>query len=177
MTADPCEVMSQLVAQEACAIEADLDLELLDDARSIAEAELQRTSLRDRFDAAIGTAVCIRLLDASVDGVVDEVGPDVVLLRVRSTFILIRMSEIVEVLGLPRALRREDPSRPSMSPTLSAILRRWASGGPVTVWLTDLRRVRGCIESVGADHLELRADDGALTCLFFAGIRADISPR
>lgn len=177
MTADPCEVMAQLVEQEACTIKAAEDLDLLDDARSIAEAEQQRTGLRDRFDAALGMPVVIRSTDATFIGLVDEVGPEFFVLRQDSQLILIRQSAIIDIEGLPRALRREEPVRAPLPATLATVLRRWACGGSVTICLTDLRRVRGCIESVGADHLELRAEEGSITCVAFIGISAVLSPQ
>lgn len=177
MTSDPREVMSQVVDQEASWWQAVADDDLLGEALAISEAEQQRGRLIDRLETALGTPVIIALPGETVRGIVREIGADLVVLgsEMMSTFVSI--PHVISIEGLPGCLRAELNDQHRVTLTWSSVLRQRINDVSWRLSLVDDTCIRGCVEVVGSDHVDLRATDGAMRTVPFTAIRAAISSR
>lgn len=177
MTSDPFAVMSAVVTQELSRLQANADLELLGDASAIAQAETQRTRIRDRFDAACGSWIQVHGPGGVVQGRLSTVGEGLILLESDVTCQAISMAAIVSIDSLPHALRQESAGSPRVSVTWSSVLRDWSASAFVRLSLADGRHVCARIESVGSDHADIRDSDGVGQTVMLAAIRSAVISR
>lgn len=177
MASDPVEVMEWVIAQESSVLQAHSDDEVLLDALAIAEAEQQRTRLDDRLEAALGSPVRVDLLGESLHGTVAGVGNDLLLLESEEASVAVARTSVIGFDRLPRALRAEGAASRRVAITWAAVLREWSEEGSVRFTLVDGRQVRATVDSVGGDHVDIRADDGCSAVLVFAAIRSAVISR
>jgi hypothetical protein len=177
MTSDPCEVMSAVVIQEASRLQAETDGELLLEAYAIAESELQRSRMRERFEAARGTVIRIHLPGVVHEGVLTDVGDALVTLVSDKTCEAIAISSITTVDRLPLALRSEGEIHVRVLLTWSSILREWSTSPSLRLSLIDGRLLRGRIESVGSDYVDVRDADGSGHVVMIAALRSAVISR
>jgi hypothetical protein len=177
MASDPCEVMGLVIAQEWSLISSLRDEELLSDAQSIAEAEQRRTRVLDRLEAACGQQIHVRLAGGCVSGTLRELGAGVLLLEGEHDLIAVGSLGIISLRELPPALRREGTPASPLPITWPSILRRHFDSVPVRMQLADGCQLRGLVESVGADHLDVRELDGTRHTVMFTGISMVIRTR
>ena len=133
---------------------AELEAEVLDRLRGEAAA----VSLSDRLRAALGTAVRVRVPGDLVDGVVDGVGTDWLVLTLPGRGqALVPTAGVLGISGLPgTAATAATASRVAARLTLTAGLRTLARERiPVRMRLTDASEVSGTIDRVGRDYVEL----------------------
>lgn len=140
--------------------------DVLADAASIAEAARGRTHLADRLRASRAVRVhCLGGVTAA--GEVLVVTDDIIELADAATSWLLAPDAITMVADLVSVLPPTVPAPPQRVPlTWGMALRPW-TGSPLTVYLRDAAvSVRGHLDAVGADHLDMRpdaADDAANT--------------
>jgi pyrroline-5-carboxylate reductase len=176
MVADPCEVMEWVIVQEASQLQVQADDEVVAEARAIAETEQQRTRLRDRLMAARGQVIRIDVPGEILRGVVVDVGADIVVIESADSRVVVSIAAAVSIEGLPHALRREAGESHRVITTWSAILRECIYAVRVRFTLADGRNLHAIVESVGADHVDIRQVDETCQTLPFAAIRsAEIS--
>lgn len=177
MAGDPLEVMGSVISQEASRLQALTDEELLLDARDIADAERQRARICDRLEAARGFALRCHLAGVVLTGVVSEVGREVILLESDEAVMAVTPVAVLRFSGLPHALRRERDDAPRVGLTWSAVLREWSEAGAVRFAMADGEILSAVIESVGADHIDVRLPDGESTSLMLTGVRFAVRSR
>ena len=171
MATDPLEAMGNVVAQEASRLQSLRDNDVLLDALSVSEAELQRTRLHDRLDSAAGIEICVHLPGERLLGSVQAVGSEVVVIESPGEFTAVAVGSIVSIEGLPRALRIEQEHAPQVRVTWSSVFREWAESALIRFSLSDGRCVRAWVDSVGGDHLDLRDTEGAVQVVMFSAVR------
>ncbi len=133
---------------------AELEAEVLDRLRGEAAA----LTLADRLRAALGTAVRVRVPGDLVEGVVDGVGTDWLVLALPGRGqALLPTHAVVGVSGLAGTAATAATAGPVAARlTLAAGLRTLARERvPVRVRLTDTSEVSGTIDRVGRDYVEL----------------------
>jgi len=177
MASDPVEAMGNVVAQEASRLIALRDNDVLRDALAISEAELQRSRLHDRLDAAVGLTIGIHLPGERLSGSVQAAGAEVVVIESPGELTAVAVASIVSIEGLPRALRLEHEHEPRVRVTWSSVFREWAESGLIRFALSDGRCARGWVDSVGGDHLDLRDTDGAVQVVMFTAVRKAATSR
>lgn len=177
MTSDPLDVMRRVVEQEASLLQAVEDDDLLEDARAIAEAEQQRTRLRDRLEAARGMPIRVSVPGETLCGVLIDSGIDLVVLESETTRALVSLSQVTALEGLPLALREEGASADRVQLTWSAAMRTHVDGAPLQFTLVDGTCLRVVVDSVGADHVDLRGADRGVRTVPLAAIRSVVSRR
>ena len=170
MISDPCEVMGNVVAAEASLLQASTDSDVVLDAWAISEAEFHRSRLRDRLNAARGMSIRVYLRNETCEGLVLEVGDEILVLESRREITAVMVSSIVSIDGLPHALRPESQELQRLSTTWASILRQWMSAASVRISLADGRCLRARIESVGSDHLDVRDADDAHEVIALAAV-------
>lgn len=176
MAGDPLEAMTNVVLHEASRLQSLLDSDTLCDALAVSEAELQRSRLPDRLEAAIGLAVSLHLPGEHLSGCVRAVGAEIVIIESQHQLMALALGSLVSIDGLPKALRAEPDCLPRVRITWSSVLREWAELGLIHLVLSDGRCVIAWVDSVGGDHLDLRDCDGkALVVMLSAIRRATIS--
>jgi len=175
MASDPVEAMGNVVAQEASRLIALRDNDVLLDALAISEAELQRSRLHDRLDAATGLTIGIHLPGERLSGSVQAAGAEFVVIESPGELTAVAVASIVSIEGLPRALRLEH--EPRVRVTWSSVFREWAESGLIRFALSDGRCARGWVDSVGGDHLDLRDTDGAVQVVMFTAVRKAATSR
>lgn len=121
-------------------------------------AEVAGVHLRDRLRGAAGLPLGVRLLGgARVDGRLRAAGPDWLLLEEPTGEVLVPLSVVTVLEGLPRALAA--PAGPVESRLgLASVLRAVARDrSPVRVALLgeDVGVITGTLDRVAADHLEV----------------------
>jgi hypothetical protein len=171
MTSDPVEALGNVVALEASRLQSLRDSDVLLEALAISEAEIQRSRLCDRLDAAVGLTVCVHLSGERLSGYVRAVGTDVLFIESPGVLTAVAVGSIVSIEGLPRALRLEHEQVPRVRITWSSVFREWAESALIRFALSDGRCVRAWVESVGGDHLDLRDAEGARQTVPFTAIR------
>ena len=143
---------ADLEAQFEAEQRRDLDSEVSDRTRR----ERAQVSLMDRLTAAVGTRLTVRLVTGDVvEGDLQDIGADWVLLRVRATprDALVPVAAVVGVVGLGQRAAQETVARRfGLGYAVRALSRDRA-----TVALTDTsgRTLTGTIDRVGADLLDL----------------------
>lgn len=177
MTSDPFEVMNAVVTQEVSRLQADSDLELLGDASAIAQAEAQRTRIRDRFEAASGAWIRVHVPGGVAQGRLVTVGESLIVLESDEACQAISVPAIVSIDSLPRALRQESERSPRVSATWTSVLRTWMASDFVRFSLVDGREVCARIDSLGSDHAGMRDSDGLSQIVMLAAIRRAVISR
>ena len=170
-----------LLAEAASAIQADGDRDVLDEAAGILAAERARCDLPSRLARSQRVAVQV-LGGGTVVGDVIVAGREVAVLDGGDgSEHVLRIAAIAWVEGLAPALGDvPGPAVPAI--TWSACLRR-AAADTVDVWLLDGHVLRGRIESVGLDHVDLTLTTGEVRSLSGSAIsrlrrlRTDASRR
>jgi hypothetical protein len=178
MAIDPVEAMGNVVALEASRLQSLRDSDVLLEALAISEAELQRSRLRDRLEAAVGLTICVHLPGECLSGFVQAVGAEVLVIESPGALTAVAVGSIVSIEGLPRALRLEHEHEqvPRVRVTWSSVFREWAESALIRFTLSDGRCVRAWVDSVGGDHLDLRGSEGTVQMVMFSAIRkADIN--
>ena len=170
MTIDPVEVMGNVVALEASRLQSLRDSDVLLEALAISEAEVQRSRLLDRLEAAVGLTVCVHLPGERLFGSVQAVGAEVVVIESLGELTGVAVGAIVSIEGLPRALRFEQEQAPRVRVTWSSVFREWAESALIRLELSDGRCVRAWVDSVGSDHLDLRDSEGIFQTVTFSAI-------
>lgn len=147
-------------ASVVAAFESELEAEVVADAAEVLVAEQARTTLAVRL--RVGSPVCVTLrTDTVVRGlVVDLVEGFVDVVDGDGDAHLIALDHIDVVSGLAGGLGSDE--RRVVAGRWSSILRG-LEGEPVQVELRSGRLLRGQISAVGADHIDLQADDQRLT--------------
>lgn len=148
-----------LTSKSASAEESD---ELIAD---LAAAESLGLTLADRLRAAVGTSVVLSLATqdqaaARLRGTLEQVEPDHVLVRVDFGLVLVSLQAIVAINGLGPGSRPMPAS--TVRWTWRATLRRWL-GQEVVVYLSTPGNVRGHLERVAADHIDVAGAAGRAT--------------
>lgn len=177
MASDPVEAMCNVVALEASRLQSLRDSEVLLEALAISEAELQRSRLCDRLEAAIGLTVCIHLSGERLSGYVHAVGADVLVIESPGVLTAVAVGSIVSIEGLSRALRREHERVSRVRVTWSSVFREWAESALIRFALSDGRCVPAWVDSVGGDHLDLRDSEGKVQTVMFSAIRKAVINR
>lgn len=170
-----------LLAEAASAVQAEGDRDVLDEAAEILAAEQARCDLPARLARSHRVAVQV-LGGGTVVGDVIVAGREVAVLDDGAgSEHVIRIAAIAWVQGLAPALGDVPvPAIPAI--TWSACLRD-AAADTVDVWLLDGHVVRGRIESVGMDHVDLVLATGEVRTLSVTAIsrlrrlRTDASRR
>lgn len=132
----------------------DLDAEV----RDRTAAERARLTLADRLVAHRGATVTVRTGAGAVRGSIADAAADWLL--VGDT--LVPLTAVQSVTGLGAAATEPD-ARPRARLSLGYALRRL--DGDVVCALVDGRTVRGTIERVGRDHLDVAGETVAFTAL------------
>ncbi len=174
MARDPVQVMEWVIAQESSVLQSNSDDEVYLDALAIAETEKQRTRLDDRLEAARGSSVRVDLPGESLHGTLVDVGDELLLLESEEACVAIARASVISFGRLPRALRAEGANSRHVPITWAAVLREWGERRSVRFTLVDDRQVRGTVDSVGGDHVDIRADDGRSAVLVFTAIRSAV---
>lgn len=139
---------------------ADRDVEVAE----LSRAEYAGVDLASRLHASVGAAVTVRVqgLDR-LDGVIERVGSDVLLLDARPHQWLVRVAALTGAAGLSGRARAESARAVTARLGLGSALRELVRGGlPVLVCRVDGSRAKGLPRRVGADFLELTATGDAL---------------
>jgi hypothetical protein len=154
----------RLWLEAAASVQSELDAEVRDEAFDVFVAEAGRCRLVDR-DGRI--RVNLRCGQAIVGVVAPGAWPDSTLaVRVESgDLMLICEQAVVTMTGTTPRLRIEAGLSTSLGSTLREV---WGAGHPVRLLLTDGRLLGGTLLFVGADHVDLRSPDGAVTVPFSA---------
>ena len=171
MARDPVEAMENLIAQEVSRLQSLRDNDVFLDALAIREAEIQRSRLLDRLEAAAGITICLHLPGERLTGSVQDVGAEVVVIESRDEVTAVALASIIGIEGLPRALRFEQEQAPRVRITWSSVFREWAESALIRFSLSDGRCVRAWVDSVGGDHLDLRDGEGTVQTVMFSAIR------
>lgn len=133
---------------------AELALQRRGEAWDLAQAEMTRLGLGDRFRAAIGRRVIIDTRSGRVAGEVAHVGVDHLVVEDERGSVLVAMGGVVGVSGLGGA--KEESSRVVAGLKLASACRRLAEeGGLVRVYACRREPFVGRLVRVGADHLDL----------------------
>jgi hypothetical protein len=177
MAIDPVEAMGNVVALEASRLQSLRDSDVLLEALAISEAELQRSRLRDRLEAAVGRTICVHLPGECLSGFVQAVGAEVLVIESPGALTAVAVGSIVSIEGLPRALRWEHEKAPRVRVTWSSVFREWAESALIRFALSDGRCVRAWVESVGGDHLDLRDSEGLVQAVMFSALRKAVINR
>jgi hypothetical protein len=163
MMRDPVEVMDLVLADAVSDLVTESDLEVGIDAEAIAEAERRRSLLADRWRAAESSIVTARIQGVNVSGKVGEVGDGLVLMAAENECLALAMSSVTTVSGLPAVLRSEFPEPSRVRLTWPSLLSEWSAAAWVSLLLMSGEQVRGRIECVGSDHVDLCCADQRLT--------------
>jgi hypothetical protein len=131
----------------------------------LAAAEALALTLADRLRAAVGMAVVLTLNTQDhtaqrMRGTVERSSADHVVLRVEFGLVVIPTNVLVSVGGLGQGARRDTTVGTAW--TWRSTMRRWL-GDEVVVYQTTAGNVRGELERVAADHIDLRTVAGSLT--------------
>ncbi len=169
--------MGFVVAQEASRLQSITDEEVLLDAQAIAEAEMQRSRVDDRLRAALGRRLYCHLPGITVQGMVREVGAEILVLDSEVAAYVISRASVLSLAGLPHALRFEGDVAGRVTVTWSAMLREWAQESAVQFTMCDGECLSGVIEAVGADFVDVRHPDGNVVSLMLTGVRFAVRPR
>lgn len=171
MASDPVDVMSNVVAQEASRLQSLHDDDMVFDALAISEAEIRRSRLLDRLDAAVGLTLCVHLPDERLSGCVRAVGAEFVVIEGAGQLTAVAVGSLMSLEGLPKALRAEHDQVPRARVTWSSVLREWADSVLIRFTLNDGRCVASWVDSVGSDHLDVRDSEGESLVVLFSAIR------
>lgn len=139
--------------------------ELRATSEELARAERAQVTLEDRFRAAVGTDLTLRLTEGTdVVGTLAESGPEWLWLELRESAgrALVPVAAVDLVIGLTLRARPAPPSR-RRPPSLASRLRELARDREVLRIETSSGAVRGRIETVGQDAVDVigrPADDG-----------------
>ncbi len=153
-------------------LQAEQDVEVHEEARELALAEMAAVTLGDRITALDpGSAVTATITDTStVSGVVESGAPDHLLLADGRERILLPLHAIASITGLPRVMH-EDAAAPVGPPVRSPIHSTWRSvlrecfARRIQVRLASpAQTITGRLTWVGNDHLSLRDGRDEVTC-------------
>lgn len=146
-------------------LQSGMDAQVRAEAREVFEAEAARTRLQERRGRGVMRLRC----GVALSGVLTEPdGPDgtVSLRTADGAVVVVVQSAVVTLVGAPPTLRDETAgSRGSFAAHLRCW---WASGESIRLLLTDGRWLAGVVGFVGADHVELNADDEPVVVPFGA---------
>jgi hypothetical protein len=151
-------LFADLQAQLDAADAAELEAEVVDRTRR----ELATVALLDRLRAARGGDVTIETRSGVVRGNLARCGADWVLLAEQGRDLLVPMSAVVTVRGLPSFALGGDVDLVRSRLGLGYVLRVLARDRvPVSVGLVGGSGATGTVDRVGADHFELAEHDPA----------------
>ena len=166
-----------LLAEAAAHVASQDDDLVLIEARDLLEVEQARARLGDRL--AVGRHLVLGLPGGAVTGAVVAAGPALVVVDDGRRAHVVPLAGVLWVRGAGPGLA---PERGGVVETLGAALRPWV-GEPVEVRGEGSHPRRGILRLVGADHLDLVEDSGAVTIPFgalrcvSARSRRDAAPR
>lgn len=150
-------LFDDLDAQAAAAEAAELCAEVADRTR----LEIARVSVEDRLRGAVGHALDVQLAGGHrAGGQVTDIGVGWLVVDDGRGTVLVRTLAIVELVGLPAAVGpplSELEQRIDLNASLRALARDRSA---VRIGLADSRTVRGIINRVGADFIDVTTVDG-----------------
>ena len=154
--------------EAAAVLQAEQDVEVHEEARELALAEMAAVTLGDRITALDpGSAVTAMIADAStVSGAVESGAPDHLLLADGRERILLPLHAIASITGLPRVMH-EDAAASIRSPihsTWRSVLRECFARRIQVQLASPAQTITGRLTWVGNDHLSLRDGRDEVTC-------------
>ena len=155
------DLEGQLAAAHASEFEAGV--------RDLAQAERATVRLSERLAAGASSPVALTLRGGSrVSGMVTEAAGSWVLLADGAREYLVPLSAIAIARGVGH--RASDLGAVTARLGLGHALRALAREGVPVVVSTTGGEIRGRIDQVGADHLDLATDEGATAAVTFAEV-------
>ncbi len=158
--------------EAAAVLQAEQDVEVHEEARELALAEMAAVTLSDRITAlGPGATVTATITDASTgNGVVESCAPDHLLLADGRERILLPLHAIASITGLPRVMHEDatapigSPVRPPIHSTWRSVLRECFARMIQVRLASPARTITGALTWVGNDHLSLRDGRDEVTC-------------
>src|SRR5690625_1171269 len=152
------DLFTDLQAQLQAAADVEAHLEVVE----LAEAEIARTTMADRWRARRGQTLHVRLRDGSDrDGTVVDAAQEWFVLARGSRRVLVPAAAVV--LARPLGPSAPPPTRVERSLRLGHVLRAMAHEHLDVLVATLAGTYRGRLVRVGADHLDLAAEGGVVT--------------
>jgi hypothetical protein len=137
--------------------------------RDLAQAERATVRLAERLASSASQRVALTLRGGSqVSGVVTEAAGSWVLLSEAGREYLVPIGAIAMTRGVGH--RASDLGTVAMRLGLGHTLRALARAGVAVVISTTGGEIRGRIDQVGADHLDLAPDDGGAVAVMFSEV-------
>jgi hypothetical protein len=153
--------------EAAAGVQAHVDEQVRSEAFEVFQAEAARCRLGDRMGRLRVALRCGSVVTGDAGGFGGAPPPAGTLLvrKVDGRALLISVSAVTEVTGSSAGRRREG----GLQPSLASMLREcWSAQTSVLVLRHDARWTVGRVAFVGADHVELRLANEALTIPFSA---------
>ena len=135
-------------------------------------SEYAEVELASRLHASVGAPVTLALLGASsVDGVVERVGRDWLLVGQNQTETVVRMAAVTRARGLSTRAVPEEARSLLARLGLGSVLRQLAAEREnLVLTLSDASQLRGVLWRVGADFVEVATESRHVEVVPFAAL-------